>query len=26
LFSHQYPVRIPSLPHSCYMPCQSHPP
>jgi hypothetical protein len=24
--SHQYPVCIPSLPHSCYMPCPSHPP
>jgi hypothetical protein len=24
--SHQYPIRIPPLPHSCYMPCPSHPP
>jgi hypothetical protein len=24
--SHQYPIRIPCLPHSCYMPCPSHPP
>jgi hypothetical protein len=21
-----YPICIPLLPHSCYMPCQSHPP
>jgi hypothetical protein len=24
--SHQYPICIPRLPHSCYMPCPSHPP
>jgi hypothetical protein len=24
--SHQYPIRIPFLPISCYMPCPSHPP
>jgi hypothetical protein len=24
--SHQYPICIPLLPHSCYMPCQSQPP
>jgi hypothetical protein len=24
--SQQYPIRIPPLPHSCYMPCPSHPP
>jgi hypothetical protein len=24
--SHQYPICIPLLPHSCYMPCPSHPP
>jgi hypothetical protein len=24
--SHQYPICIPPLPHSCYMPCPSHPP
>jgi hypothetical protein len=24
--SHQYPICIPLLPHSCYMPCSSHPP
>jgi hypothetical protein len=24
--SHQYPTCIPSLPHSCYVPCPSHPP
>jgi hypothetical protein len=24
--SHQYPICIPPLPHSCYMPCSSHPP
>jgi hypothetical protein len=23
-FSHQYTICIPLLPHSCYMPCQSH--
>jgi hypothetical protein len=23
---HQYPICIPLLPHSCYMPCRSHPP
>jgi hypothetical protein len=23
--SHQYPTRIPFLPHSCYIPCPSHP-
>jgi hypothetical protein len=23
--SHQYPICIPSRPHSCYMPCLSHP-
>jgi hypothetical protein len=23
--SHQYPICIPLLPHSCYMPCPSHP-
>jgi hypothetical protein len=26
LYSHQYPICIPLLPHSCYMPCQPHPP
>jgi hypothetical protein len=25
-FSHQYPICIPLLAHSCYMPCPSHPP
>jgi hypothetical protein len=24
--SHQYPICIPLLPHSCYMPCPHHPP
>jgi hypothetical protein len=24
--SHQYPICIPPLPHSCCMPCPSHPP
>jgi hypothetical protein len=24
--SHQYPICIPLRPHSCYMPCPSHPP
>jgi hypothetical protein len=24
--SHQQPICIPLLPHSCYMPCPSHPP
>jgi hypothetical protein len=24
--SRQYPICIPILPHSCYMPCPSHPP
>jgi hypothetical protein len=24
--SHQYPICIPLLTHSCYMPCPSHPP
>jgi hypothetical protein len=24
--SHQYPICIPLLPHSSYMPCPSHPP
>jgi hypothetical protein len=24
--SHQYPICIPRLSHSCYMPCPSHPP
>jgi hypothetical protein len=24
--SHQYPICVPLLPHSCYMPCPSHPP
>jgi hypothetical protein len=24
--SHQYPISIPLLPHSCYIPCTSHPP
>jgi hypothetical protein len=24
--SHQYSICIPLLPHSCYMPCPSHPP
>jgi hypothetical protein len=24
--SHQYPIRIPRLPHSYFMPCPSHPP
>jgi hypothetical protein len=24
--SHQYPICIPLLPHSCYMPCPPHPP
>jgi hypothetical protein len=24
--SHQYPICIPPVPHSCYMPCPSHPP
>jgi hypothetical protein len=24
--SNQYPICIPLLPHSCYMPCPSHPP
>jgi hypothetical protein len=23
--SHQYPICIPLLPHSCYMPCPCHP-
>jgi hypothetical protein len=23
---HQYPICIPLLPHSCYMPCPSQPP
>jgi hypothetical protein len=26
LGSHQYPICIPLLPNSCYMPCPSHPP
>jgi hypothetical protein len=25
-FSHQYSVYIPLFPHTCYMPCPSHPP
>jgi hypothetical protein len=24
--SHHYPICIPLLPHSCYMPCPSNPP
>jgi hypothetical protein len=26
LVSHQYPTCIPLLPHTCHMPCPSHPP
>jgi hypothetical protein len=25
-FSHHYPICIPLLTHSCYIPCPSHPP